>query len=144
MKSPLSESFFTFLLFNFMKKADFFPRDVHRSISKQPVNWYCLWTLTCLKQLLYIMTMQAQLYWVLIIMDIVLSFVLNMKNQAHYSANVLYILFYIVLGKVVFPTTTACLPAGETVLFLKVFLYSLLKMEAFFLLYVVQHFNNHF
>lgn len=77
------------------------------------------------------MTMQAQLYWVLIIMDIVLSFVLNMKNQAHYSANVLYIFFYIVLGKVVFPTTTACLPAGETVLFLKVFLYFFIEDGSF-------------
>lgn len=56
--------------------------------------------------------MQAQLYWV-IIMDIVLSFVLNMKNQAQYSANILYIMFFffIVLGKVVFLITTACLPA---------------------------------
>lgn len=63
-------------------------------------------------------------------MDIVLSFVLNMKNQAQYSANILYIMFIIVLGEVVFLITTACLPAREKVLFLKVFLYCVLKMEA--------------
>lgn len=76
--------------------------------------------------------MQAQLYWV-IVMDIVLSFVLNMKNQAQYSDNNLYIMFFffIVLGKAVFLIMTACLPAREKVLFLKVFLYCVLKMEAF-------------
>lgn len=47
--------------------------------------------------------MQAQLYWV-IVMDIVLSFVLNMKNQAQYSDNNLYIMFFFLLfwGKLCF------------------------------------------
>lgn len=76
-------------------------------------------------------TMQAQIYWV-IIMDIVLSFILNMKNQAQYSPYILYSMFffYYCLGKVVFLITTACLPAKEMVLFL----YSVLKIKVFFLL----------
>lgn len=57
-------------------------------------------------------------------MDIVLSFVLNMKNQAQYSANILYILFFIVLGK----RLHVYLPEKK-VLFVKVFLYCVLKME---------------
>lgn len=41
-------------------------------------------------------TMQAQIYWV-IIMDIVLSFILNMKNQAQYSPYILYRMFFFLL-----------------------------------------------
>lgn len=49
-------------------------------------------------------TMQAQIYWV-IIMDIVLSFILNMKNQAQYSPYILYrmfLFFFIVWGRLCF------------------------------------------
>lgn len=82
-------------------------------------------------------TTQSHLNWV-IINDIVLSFVLNMKNQAQYSANILYILYFTVWGQVMFLITTACLPAIEKVLFLKVFLYCVLKMEQSVFVCVVQ------
>lgn len=77
---------------------------------------------TLLTLLYTIITMQAQIYWV-IILNIVLSYLLNMKNQAQYSANILYILFfYDYLWGVVLLLMPACLPTTEKVLFLNVFL----------------------